>query len=628
MGVVALLLVGCGDPSRPESDLGATTFDYRNLPRQISQLDLGFSFVDAFCVSGPLAAVSRYRDLVVIDIADRTHPRVIGESYRDERIEAMALLDSVLVVLDDSVRVIDARAPDSQSRAVIGLAPDEVPYFARTLAGVCWLGIRRPATNVLARLDLEDPDAAHIAAEVEVAAQIVDIAIDNSLCLVGTSNGTVFLDISDLDNMQKVVTVGNSGSAAIANGFAYVGGSSFSGRGVTVLDVRDPQHPVEVGSTLSPWPDQMRLVGRYLFVRSSSAVDVIDMIDRRRPVIVGSFAPEAEGRINAFEVQSGRLWTVGSRFREFEFTDSFSSPLLGEKGVRGYWNWFAQLEQGRIYYQSGRELHSLSLADPSFPESERIELQLSAEEQVRAVHANEVLTSTSAGITVRDLMAGRVRMTVDIDDPIEWVHVDDDELLVITADEIRSSYQLHVYGIGNGPTAILRHSLRREGNPYARFGKAIVEDGRLYVMVSEDGYRERTIDIIEMRSTWQPTLVAQLPLPEESGEYTAGMALTRDHLVVEGIDLTVVDVRDPTSPRVVAQRPGNSSQYVAVRGNTLYSSNPRRMVLFDLTRPDRPHQIAEQGWTSGNNCQGLFATPQRLIALMDNGIYAYPLHGS
>jgi hypothetical protein len=81
-------------------------------------------------------------------------------------------------------------------------------------------------------------------------------------------------------------------------------------------------------------------------------------------------------------------------------------------------------------------------------------------------------------------------------------------------------------------------------------------------------------------------------------------------------------------PRMVAALPGNDGEHLLIVGTTLYTTNPYRMSLIDISNPNRPQQIAVHGWVSENGCHGVLATPHHLITVMDNGIYAYPLHAA
>jgi len=623
--LVVLLAGACSDSLQPAADTTVWGFDYSVLPREISTVDLDFhpdSDQNAF-LSGDNMVLANYRAFALLDLSQHGAPRKAFEVTWDVRIRGISLLDSSILILDqESLNVLDLLDPEGPPKGTLRFPDGEFAYFMEQIGRSCWVGTQRPNSHALYRIEMQDSTKPQLVAETPIGGTIKDVAVEGNLMLVGTSNGTVFVDITDPGRMETLLTIGLGERVTLGNGYAYVSGSDF-GRGITAIDIQDPRHPFPVGSVLTPsGPGRMQVQGRYLFVSNGPGIDVIDILDRRMPLAAGSLMGGP-----FFHLQEGRIWTIRSRtLREYEFGSSFHAPLVKHRGVFGSWRDFAEWVDGRIFWTSGNKLHSLGVHDPDLGGVvQDYPIQAHLLHQLARVRGDRVYSGLENELRILNLYTGRLLGTLDCGDQIRWIDVHGDILYAITTDEIESSYRLLEVDVARPDAPHLGAVLRVEGTPSTDFRDADLRQGRVLVL-REARYREAVLDLLDATNPWQPQLVSTTGVP--TAEVLASSA---DFAYLLGTTMSVVDVRDATRPRVTQTRSMNEYfgwpyTWVVIHGRTLYALDWMEMQIFDLTRPDKPRYVASQGWESTNLCYGVLSDDDFLYPLRENGIYAYPHH--
>jgi hypothetical protein len=121
--------------------------------------------------------------------------------------------------------------------------------------------------------------------------------------------------------------------------------------------------------------------------------------------------------------------------------------------------------------------------------------------------------------------------------------------------------------------------------------------------------------------------VSQTRLPSPEG----AIAVDGSTLYVATAEgLVVLDARDRQQPRQVAFLADPNIRYdsLVVSRGVLYALSLVRMDILDVGNPHHPRLIATRGHLSSNWGRQLLLEKDFLIAMMDNGIQALPLHSS
>ena len=633
-GLVLSALVSCSSPTSPGDGQGTYVFDYSALPAQIASLDLGTTgaYADAVDLGGNHLVIARGKELTVVDVADPANPQIVEHVTLEGYVVGVAALPEKVLILDQSgLRSLDLQSLSTPSIPCLTFAQGEQPVLMRVLDR-CFLATRAGVLHYLYILDMEDPSKPRIMSKVVIGAEITDIAQEQNLVIVGTESGAVFLDVSNAEQVEMLSTIGKGQYVALANGFAYVNGTERGSSGVTALDLQDPRHPIEIGSSLAPrWQGRMLIRGSRLFVSAQEQIEVIDVVDRRHLQPEGSIY--TGGRKGSF-FRDEFVWSIGEKLTVHRIGKTMAVPLVGESSIL-IWSQ-VQLQSGRLYAVGAKGFFSMSVQDPKLA-SPQVYLPGSYSGN-RVVDDDRVYVHSwyDMGLVVKiySLVRGDLLGEVDLtphavrkDDRIVVAHAKGDHLYVVVSDQINTRYQVLVIDVGHAGTPQVVGQVLREGEPrlYVR-GSLLFQDQRLAV-VSDGTGPGGAVDIIDLSAPHQPNLISHTTILDPAGKIT----FDKGFLYLDTYEgILVLDAREPTQPRQVALFGERGHQYtdLVVKNGILYAMLRERMEIVDVRYPQRPRLIARRGHLSTNHAERLFAGDEVLYAVMNYGLQVLPLHAS
>jgi len=623
-------LLSCSNPTQPGKGQGIHTFDYSSLPLLVAELELNLNGwnENGADLSGDNLVIAESNELTVVDVSNPTKPQITSQVKLHDRILSVAALPNDVLVLDQyGLKTLDLETLSTPTKPTFTFDEGETPTMMR-VADHCFVATSAGALHYLYILDVEDPSKPLVKSKVTLGAEVSDLAQEQNLVMLGTKHGAVLLDISNTDQVKILSTIGKGQYVALANGFAYVNGTERGSSGVTALDIHDPTHPVEIGSSLAGGRGRMQLVGNRLYADMNQQIEVIDVVDRRHLQPEGSIHVEVR---NGSFIREGYLWSVGKKLTVHRLGDYMVVPLVGESGVL-VWSRL-QLHNRQLYGRGAKGFFALSVYDATL--SSPLNYLPGSYQGTKLVQGDRVFVyDNELAVRIYHLSTGALLRSFDLtpytvraDDRVVGVKAQENHLYVVVADRISTRYQIVVIEVGSGRDPRVAGSLMRDGEPrlYVR-GLELVEDQRLVVIA--DGFRADlggVVDVIDVSKPHQPSLLSHTAIDDPSGS----VAVEGDFMYLNTYrGLAVLDARNPNQPRQVALFEIESRYYddLVVKHNVLYAMSRWSMDVIDVRYPPKPRLIATRGHLSTNAGDQLIAGDDVLYALMSYGIQVLPLH--
>ena len=257
-------------------------------------------------VSGGVAFVGgEVSVLRLIDVADPARPVEIGslDLSGDLRFESgigrIAVSGSTVLVAGpgDGLAIVDASVPEEPLHLVTLPAPGWAVDV--TIRGA--VAYVNEITGDRRRIRALDVSRARV--PIDLGSMVLpdgcsafDIAGD--LAYVGCYDELAVYDISDLENPSLLASIETTDSACtveVVGDIAYLGGCYFGG--LAVVDVSQPDRPVQVGYVTTPQARDMTIVGDLALVASGNyGLRVIDVSIPDDPVEIGRLALDGPAR--------------------------------------------------------------------------------------------------------------------------------------------------------------------------------------------------------------------------------------------------------------------------------------------------------------------------------------------
>jgi hypothetical protein len=332
--------------------------------------------------------------LRVLDVIDPVHPTVLGRWWESSRSQGVFAEDGLVYVTDPlyGLHVVDASEPEQPE--ILGRVP--IPGFPLVVARAGSYAYVAADDAGLAVVDVSDPADMTVVAQVEVPAEDFVLASHYAYVVggptVGPGNGLRVIDVVDPENPVVVAncpipdyprSISISGRYAcvatgealqvvdiavpqnpvlrgrynpyewvkhcvMGDGYAYV---SIGNDGLFVIDVSDPDAPVEVAELrIDGITERGRLEGNLLYL-AASGLRVIDVSDPEEPVVVGcnrewgSLDVDVEGDL-AYVTDGACLALLGLDVSAVEeprgAASAVSFELRGTNPVRGTAEFFVR----------------------------------------------------------------------------------------------------------------------------------------------------------------------------------------------------------------------------------------------------------------------------------------------
>lgn len=494
-------------------------------------------------VRGPLAYLGEGHRLVVVDIADPTEPRRVGESDPlPGRIQKLSLMGDLAYVADGSggLRVMDLSDP---------LRPLEVA-------------------------SLDTTGETRMVVVAESYAYLADGP--GGLVIVDVSTPTVPRRISSVDTHQ------DANALVLRDGLAYIAIADPGSAGLSVVDVSKPAQPREVGAmATSGTALEVALNGHYAYIADGPAgLQVMDIADPARPRRLTRGSEET--MVTGVRVHLGLVYMTGN----FSF----------QEGV-----WIADLVHPAspsidAVVPTRQAVSGLVVAGQSLYVTDRVDGLLTYEKL--AGHAYRQMgqmdatgfwaqdaARSGALVYVTDTTGLRV---IDISDPqaprqvgrLEDLGAHFSQLLV----EGRLAYvvasQLYLQIVDLSDPIVVRP--RGRFYPGGTF-RTLVVQGRFAYLAGLGG-----LDILDLSNPELPLLVGHLAFA--SGANT--VAVDGDRAFVtesNSATLQALDISDPRSPRRIGSltEVGNVFDITISDGHAYLADLDHRLLVVDVTNPTR-----------------------------------------
>ena len=303
-------------------------------PEQLAQLEIPGRASDIFILDTIAFVAAADSGLHVLDVSTPSSPSEIGYLSRPETARSVSLSDQYIFVAEGlhGIRIADAELPGSPTIVGVydtpGGAHQIVPagnyaFVADGVAGLRVLDITEPSTISEIGSFETAPDNAHC------------IAYSDSLVFIG-DNYEDGLRIVDVSNPQSPVEIGfcsdpwQINSIVVADSYAYLA----CYRGVSIVDVSDPSAPVQI-SVLSPETlfSSICLSGTraYATFENSelSGMTIIDVSNPAEPQAVRQIWADYYGNTCTASGDIVFLANVMFGIRAFDFSNPNNGTYLG-----------------------------------------------------------------------------------------------------------------------------------------------------------------------------------------------------------------------------------------------------------------------------------------------------------
>jgi hypothetical protein len=295
-----LRIVDVSDPTNPTL---VTNFDTGGRPRHLG-IEGGVLVVGQWTRISPSALAPDFR---FFDLTNPTAPVELGQ-FTPRTVSSFELLDGRIYTAGiDALEVIDFTDPTAPFEAALY----EVPVDSLDLQGDMLYAIDFES---LLAIDISDRIRPSLVGSVPVPGAR-RIAADGNIALVGSTTG---LQAVDITNPSAPVMVGEYAQIlpghpfVIDSGFAYVAEGIFPGPGIRIVDLSQPDRPVDVGAL-----DAMRAVepgafhgvevrGTLAYVSDGVGLRIFDVSAPATPALVGELDTAASSAL------LGRLTIVGN----------------------------------------------------------------------------------------------------------------------------------------------------------------------------------------------------------------------------------------------------------------------------------------------------------------------------
>jgi len=451
-------------------------------------------------------------------------------------------------------------------------------------------------------------------------------------------------------------------SVALADGRAYVAAGR---QGVIVLDVGDPEHPVQIG-----WLDvgasieDIAMVGRLALLAAETGLYVIDVSDPAEPTEIGEWLGasfkyaaavdsvawllEAEGpvwcfnlsdprrprviaswnmNVAAIELTTGRIWAMGDSLIILDVSD------LRQPAVIGSWkpdngtvrdiafagntalavsNWYDPQRRRLYSYLSG-----IDISDPAHPRTTSV---VRFNDEVFSVAATGRAAFASFGAL------GVRRFDISRPDNIQSNAIID--TLWNACDLAIAGNYLWIAGGLQSPT-LWNIDIRNNGidGCYAdqgRIERVVAEGEMAYILASNYGaYSDSgSFNIIDVSDADHPEIIFSRSIEYGDG----GLALSYPYCYLGStLGLLVLNVSNPASPRQMRSvQIVGGAQDMVIEDDLMFIKNTDRVKVFNIANRSQPIENQTINVLGGLNA--LDVSGRKLyIAAVSHGLLIYDI---
>jgi hypothetical protein len=524
-------------------------------------------------VRGSLAYLAlESRRLVVLDVSGTGDPELVGQLTLPSSPTDLHLGgDLAAVAVQSGVELVDVSNPTSPRR--MGSIQTGAPVLGvRLQGGLAFLATGPLGVRIFDVSDSQQPrllgsaETGHAANAVRVAGTLVLVASNEGLEIVDASDPTRPVPVSFLSTSSAARTLELEGTRA------YVG---TEGGGLLAVDFQDPVRPVLLGRSAAGSIRSIRLLdGVALVSVAPTTLQAVDIRNASGLAVVGSL--RLPGTAIHVGTTGGRLLAFGPGIgvQPVDFSDP-ANPVAGLEYNGNPAAERVEVSDGIAYLVQDSVLSLLDIRDPARP--------------VRVGRHR-----SSGMMYVFSVDGSRVWMTrlgmlecVDVSDPSR------PQLLLRTNWNVIGNWNsLQVRnGLGHATSSssYLQFDLREPSNPILLgsypapagkwLGSMVVRDRKAYISGSE-------LRILDVGNPAVP--LVESVLSGFGSQFALDVDGDGDHLALFGERISLLDIRNPSSPRLLAshRQSGKSFYFGQLHGRLAFSFNSdQELTVTDLTEP-------------------------------------------
>jgi len=651
VGRHGLFLVDLSDPTKPV----ASRVRLDDSPTPVTVVATSGNL--AFAVEQPLGILDDEFLLSIIDISDPADPEIVGSMMEEGTVEDLAAAgETVYLALTGAVLLeVDVSTPQQPSFGTFipdtyGLRTpvrveicDDVVYFSQhnaTFEGRSTIHAVAPGSLTelwsegwwLTGVNDLECDGNNLMVEDAFGMTLIDVS-ESSPTKIGSyghSSGYGHVDLEpaagvtftadpygglrtiDVAEPDETTEIG----IADVNGWYPMRHMARVGRflvgvsppdGLTVIDVADPIRPTLVSSNptlgLGSW---VAGSNHHVFVAAGDqGVEVIDISQPASPILVGTI--ETNGDAFGLVVSGSHLFVSSDSLEIFDISDPIHPIPVADLDATGT----PQLEGNRLLLGAVDGLRIIDVSDPSAPlllgwletdwlnpDSQVVTIASTADRAYLSTFAGSPWNSGLHVVDIADPASPLLLASIDSSYPIVGLAVKDDILLAGVAYEGR----ILSFDVSNPhlPRQIAALDLYAIGDDHS-FTPAVrmdihgfLESGPIaYAGLMDFGYPSENpaMRVIDISDPTQPRLAGTIPgLPETTGVALGdGIAVTTE----SGKGIRVFDLSEPRAPRELASYPiPRIRDQIAIPGDVAYlAAGGEGLQLIDLADPAAPQLI-------------------------------------
>lgn len=445
-------------------------------------------------------------------------------------------------------------------------------------------------------------DYIHVASETALAGNGKQVRVRDGIAYVASGGGNLkILDLTDPESPVEISQVGDHWTQNVSLGgeYAYLSYSHSDATppyiaGFQVADISDPASPT-VLHTVETYPVDLGAsvrVGSHLLVSATDGLRVYELSDTSTPVLAATVPDcdfldmEVAGDIAFLSrgINGLKVLDISDPLAPLELASQPTSRISRGMSLDG--TQLLVAESFRTGFNS--QLRLIDVSDPAAP------LDVAAHDLASSPLYDVVRSADIA------IIGGSELRFVDIADPAAPVDLGELGLyqeprsLALAGDALYAATHnegpnptTHYFTVVDLSNPSFAPTLNRELDQRV---KAIATAGELaYLAAGNDG-----LAVMDLSDPALPQQLALLPLP--GGAEAADLAVDGDHvyLVARNAGLFVVNVADPATPTLVANLTalGNVHQ-IALAGNHAYlGAAGAFLVTVDISVPSSPVRLA------------------------------------
>ncbi len=488
------------------------------------------------CVVDDYAYCAFVNGLVILDLSDPDHPRLVSRVYLQSEGWGIFVKDDYAYVAHGCAGLVIIDVSDPANPDSVG--GYDTPGFANDVFVSDTLAFVADMEEGLQVISVSDPSDPYLVGT-HASGSAQGVYVLDSLAFVADYWYTLrVLSVSDPSNPYQVAvwdTVGLGYDVVVEDSLAYVANGP---AGVQVICVSDPSHPYCIGSHDGDFASSIHLQDTLAFV-ADMRLRVLSVAQPASPYLVGS-ADYSFGQAVGVFVKDSLAYVTYERagLEVFSVSDPATLSALGSYGKDGQITDVVVSDTVAYVAASRQGLKMLSVSDPYEP---YLLGEFITDDYVKQV----VVSDTLAYI----LCGGWLRI-VSVGDP-------------------KVPYQVGKYGYPAGVDGVC------------------IVDGLAYVVDGE------CFQVLSVRDPSSPHAQGHCSL-------LGGRAVcVEDSLaLVAGVSgLHVVSVYDPTAPYVISFDSGcNEAHSVAVCDSVVYVGGNPGLASYSISRPEKPRFLGSCSW--------------------------------